>query len=31
MDLAVHREKIVKNFSCYHKYTPGTERRDGSR
>ena len=30
-DLAVHLEKIVKNFSRYHKYTLGTELRDGSR
>ena len=30
-DLAVHIEKIVKNFSRYHKYTLGTELRDGSR
>ena len=30
-DLAVHIEKIVSNFSRYHKYTLGTELRDGSR
>ncbi len=30
-DLAVHFEKIVRNFSRYHKYTLGTELRDGSR
>ena len=30
-DLAVHIEKIVTNFSRYHKYTLGTELRDGSR
>ena len=30
-DLAVHIEKIVRNFSRYHKYTLGTELRDGSR
>ena len=30
-DLAVHMERIVKNFSRYHKYTLGTELRDGSR
>ena len=30
-DLAVHIERIVKNFSRYHKYTLGTELRDGSR
>lgn len=30
-DLAVHIEKIVRNFSRYHKYTMGTELRDRSR
>jgi hypothetical protein len=30
-DLALHLEKIVKNFSRYHKYTLGTELRDRSR
>ena len=30
-DLAVHIEKLVRNFSRYHKYTLGTELRDGSR
>ena len=30
-DLAVHLERIVKNFSRYHKYTLGSELRDGSR
>lgn len=30
-DLAVHVEKIVRGFSRYHKYTLGTELRDGSR
>ena len=30
-DLAVHVEKIVRNFSRYHKYSLGTELRDGSR
>ena len=30
-DLAVHLEKIVRGFSRYHKYTLGTELRDGSR
>jgi len=30
-DLAVHLEKIVKSFSRYHKYTLGSELRDGSR
>ena len=30
-DLAVHLEKIVRSFSRYHKYTLGTELRDGSR
>jgi len=30
-DLAVHIEKVVRNFSRYHKYTLGTELRDCSR
>ena len=30
-DLAVHMEKLVRHFSRYHKYTLGTELRDGSR
>ena len=30
-DLAVHMEKIVRNFSRYHKYTLGTELRNKSR
>ncbi len=30
-DLAVHIEKIVHNFSRYHKYTLGTELRNKSR
>ena len=30
-DLAVHMEKIVQNFSRYHKYTLGTELRNKSR
>jgi hypothetical protein len=30
-DLAVHLEKLVRQFSRYHKYTLGTELRDGSR
>ncbi len=30
-DLAGHVEKIVRNFSRYHKYTLGTELRDCSR
>lgn len=30
-DLAVHMEKLVKNFSRYHKYTLGTELRNASR
>jgi 23S rRNA-intervening sequence protein len=30
-DLAVHIEKLVRQFSRYHKYTLGTELRDGSR
>lgn len=29
-DLAVHMEKIVRNFSRYHKYTIGTELRNHS-
>ena len=29
-DLAVHLEKIVRNFSRYHKYTIGTELRNHS-
>jgi hypothetical protein len=29
--LAVHVEKIVRNFSRYHKYTLGTELREGRR
>ena len=28
-DLAVHIEKIVHNFSRYHKYTLGSELRNG--
>ena len=31
LDLAVYFEKIVKNFSRYHKYTLGTELREKSR
>jgi len=31
MDLAVYLEKIVRNFSRYHKYTFGTELRAKSR
>jgi len=31
LDLAVYFEKIVKNFSRYHKYTVGTELRNLSR
>jgi len=30
-DLAVHIEKIVRNFSRYHKYSLGTELRENSR
>ena len=30
-DLALHLETIVRNFSRYHKYTLGTELRNGSR
>ncbi len=30
-DLTVHIEKIVQNFSRYHKYTLGTDLRDGIR
>ena len=30
-DLAVHLEKIVRNFSRYHRYSLGTELRAGSR
>ncbi len=30
-DLNVYFEKIVRNFSRYHKYTLGTELRDGAR
>ena len=29
MDLAIYVEKVVRNFSRYHKYTPGSELRDG--
>jgi len=31
LDLVVYFEKIVRNFSRYHKYTVGTELRDSSR
>jgi len=31
LDLTVYFEKIVKNFSRYHKYTMGTELRNLSR
>lgn len=31
MDLTIYFEKIVKNFSRYHKYTLGTELREKSR
>ncbi len=30
-DLTVHLEKIVRNFSRYHKYTLGTDLRNKSR
>ena len=30
-DLAIHMEKIVQNFSRYHKYTLGTDLRNKSR
>ena len=31
MDLAVHMEQTVRNFSRYHKYTLGSELREKSR
>ena len=31
LDLAVHFEQVVAGFSRYHKYTLGTELREGSR
>jgi hypothetical protein len=31
MDLAIYFEKIVRNFSRYHKYTLGSELREKSR
>lgn len=31
MDLAVHMEQIVRNFSRYHKYTLGSGLREKSR
>lgn len=31
MDLAIYVEKIVRNFSRYHKYTLGSELREKSR
>ena len=31
LNLALHFEKIVANFSRYHKYTLGTEMRKASR
>ena len=31
LDLTVHLEKVVAGFSRYHKYTLGTELRQGSR
>ena len=30
-DLTLHIEKIVQNFSRYHKYTLGTDLRNGMR
>ena len=30
-DFALYCEKVVRNFSRYHKYTLGTELREGSR
>jgi hypothetical protein len=30
-DLALHIEKIVRNFNRYHKYTLGTDLRNGTR
>jgi len=31
MDLTIYLEKIVRNFSRYHKYTLGSELREKSR
>jgi hypothetical protein len=31
LDITIYFEKIVRNFSRYHKYTLGTELRDKSR
>ena len=31
LELTVHFEKVVAGFSRYHKYTLGTELREGSR
>jgi hypothetical protein len=31
MDLAIYLEKIVRNFSRYHKYTLGSDPRGRSR
>jgi hypothetical protein len=31
MDLTIYFEEIVRNFSSYHKYTPGSELREKSR
>ena len=31
LDMMVHFEKLVAGFSRYHKYTLGTELREGSR
>lgn len=31
LDLTVHLERVVAGFSRYHKYTLGTELREGSR
>jgi hypothetical protein len=30
MDLAIHLERVVRNFSRYHKYTAGAELRQMS-
>lgn len=31
LDMTVHFERLVAGFSRYHKYTLGTELREGSR
>ena len=30
-DLCLYLEQVVRRFSCYHKYTLGTDLRDGAR